>query len=114
MSGSVRGAMEQSIVPTRRESCHAALVREMDEEGNLQLGDPAELYGIYHNRNSALRDHVTLYICRNVVQTSNHTGDREIAESGFFHLDALPADTTPATRRRLAEIADEAPQSFEW
>ena len=61
------------------ESCHSALVREIREEGNLWLGDPAELFGIYHNRNSAMRDHVTLYVCRNVTQTSSHGGDAEIA-----------------------------------
>ncbi len=96
------------------ESCHSALIREMREEGNLRLGEPAELFGIYHNRNSAMRDHVTLYVCRNVTQTSDHAGDAEIAESGFFRLDALPADTTPATLKRLDEIAGEAPQSLEW
>ncbi len=91
-----------------------AMVREIQEEGNLQLGDPAQLFGIYHNKNSALRDHVTLYLCRNIVQTSRHTGDSEIADSGFFNPDDLPLDTSPATRARLAEIAGRAPQSLTW
>lgn len=96
------------------ESFHAALVRELAEEGNLQLGDPAQLFGIYHNKNTSRRDHVALYVCRNVVQTQNHPGDREIAESGFFPVDALPEEVTPATGRRLAEIMDNAPPSQKW
>jgi ADP-ribose pyrophosphatase YjhB (NUDIX family) len=96
------------------ENCHSSLVREFAEEGNLRLGDPAMLFGIYHNNHNNRRDHVAFYVCHNVVQAENHKGDREIAESGFFATDALPDGTTPATRRRLAEIAGAAPQSLEW
>lgn len=96
------------------ESFHAALVRELAEEGHLQLGDPAELFGLYHNAKTSRRDHVAVYICRNVMQQQTHTGDGEIAESGFFPVDALPDDITPATARRLAEILDKAPPSLEW
>lgn len=96
------------------ETCYAAMEREIREEGNLLLDEPAELFGIYHNRKSALRDHVTLYVCRNVVQTERHAGDKEIADSGFFDIGALPAETTPATRSRLDEIAGTLPQSLTW
>ncbi len=96
------------------ENFHAALVRELAEEGNLRLGDPAELFGLYHNNHASRRDHVAVYVCRNVVQMERHAGDGEIAESGFFSLDALPPDVTPATGRRLAEITGNVPQSPEW
>lgn len=96
------------------ESFHAALVRELAEEGNLQLGDPAALFGVYHNANASRRDHVAVYVCRNVEQAEHHIGDGEIAESGFFPLEMLPQGVTPATRRRLAEITGNAPPSLEW
>ncbi|MCR9135832.1 MAG: NUDIX domain-containing protein [Alphaproteobacteria bacterium] len=96
------------------ENFYAALVRELAEEGNLQLGDPAELFGIYHNNNTSRRDHVAVYVCRNVEQAENHGGDGEIADSGFFPIDALPEGTTPATARRLAEIINHQPPSLEW
>ncbi len=40
--------------------------------------------------------------------------DREIAETGFFPLDAPPPETTPATRARLAEIQNGLPPSPTW
>ena len=40
--------------------------------------------------------------------------DHEIAELGFFPLDKLPDNTTPATRRRLAEVFDGAEVSAYW
>ena len=96
------------------ETCHAALARELAEEGHLQFGDPPALFGIYHNTRTTRRDHVALYVCRNIRQTRPHRGDREIAEAGFFALHALPDTTTPATRRRLAEIAGDNPPSPHW
>ena len=96
------------------ETCHAALKRELAEEGNLRFGDPPALFGLYHNTGTTRRDHIALYICRDIHQVRPHQGDREIAEAGFFSLDALPDTTTPATRRRLAEITGARPQSLQW
>lgn len=96
------------------EDFHAALVRELAEEGHLRLGDPAELFGLYHNTRTSRRDHVAVYICRNVVQERLHAGDREIADSGFFSINALPDGVTPATARRLAEVFGKASRSMKW
>jgi hypothetical protein len=38
----------------------------------------------------------------------------EIAEMGFFGSDALPADTTAGTRRRIAEVLAGKPPSVQW
>ena len=40
--------------------------------------------------------------------------DREIAEAGFFPLDALPDGITAATAARLDEIAEERPPAAVW
>ncbi|WP_426235203.1 NUDIX domain-containing protein [Pararhizobium sp. DWP1-1-3] len=98
----------------RRETALQALVKELREEGNLEMSGPPELFHVYFNRQTSNRDHVIFYRCRNVRQASPKKPDMEIVESGFFALDALPAETTPATRRRLAELSGSAPPADVW
>lgn len=98
----------------RHETAFQALVKELREEGNLEMSGPPELFHVYFNRQTSKRDHVIFYRCRNVRQVSPKKPDMEIAESGFFPLDALPAETTPATRRRLAELSGSAPPADFW
>jgi len=89
----------------RDEASIDGLLRELREEGNLDVSAPPVLVQVYYNRRTSRRDHVVFYRCDDVSQSAPKTPDLEIAESGFFALDALPDDTTPATRRRLAELA---------
>ena len=96
------------------ETVREALAKELMEEGNIRLTGPAELFSIYFNRRMSVRDHVALYICRSFEQLSPKLPDHEIAESGFFALDALPEATTTATRRRLVEVFDDASVSEDW
>jgi len=81
-----------------------AVEKELFEEGNLTLVEAPRLAGIYLNRGASRRDHVVLYHCALVAQERAKQADREIAEAGFFDVDALPEGTTPATRKRLAEL----------
>ncbi|MGK9053828.1 NUDIX domain-containing protein [Neorhizobium petrolearium] len=90
-----------------------ALRKELREEGNLEIRGEPELFHVYYNRNASKRDHVLFYRVT-VEQTAPRAPDREIAESGFFPLDALPKDTTSATRRRLKELGGEAERSDYW
>jgi ADP-ribose pyrophosphatase YjhB (NUDIX family) len=87
----------------RGESMMQALVKELREEGNIELEGEPELFGIYHNNRASARDHVALYVVRQFTQTAPRLPDKEIAECGFFPLDALPDATTQSTRRRIAE-----------
>jgi len=98
----------------RGETALQALVKELREEGNLEVSGPPELLHVYFNRQTSKRDHVIFYRCRNVRQVSPKKPDMEIVESGFFALDDLPAATTPATRRRLAELSGSAPPADVW
>lgn len=98
----------------RDETAGEALIKELREEGNLALGDPPELVHVFHNPRTSRRDHVLFYRCRNVVQTAPKIPDREILECGFFPLDNLPAETTSATLRRLAELSGKAPFADVW
>jgi ADP-ribose pyrophosphatase YjhB (NUDIX family) len=97
----------------RGETAIEALIKEMREEGNLEAtADPA-LFHVYFNARISGRDHVLLYRV-DVQQTAKRPADREIAECGFFPLDALPDATTEATRRRIAELRGEISPAHYW
>jgi len=96
------------------ETAEQALAREIEEEGNVTLEGSATLLSLHHNRQASARDHVAVYLLRSFRVLGPKRPDREIAEAGFFPLDALPEETTPATRRRLAELFDEQPPAAEW
>jgi ADP-ribose pyrophosphatase YjhB (NUDIX family) len=97
----------------RGETMIQSVVKELREEGNIELTGEPSLAGIYFNNRASPRDHVALYIVRQFRQTAPRLPDREIAECGFFPLDALPEGTTASTRRRIAEVLEgRAAQEF--
>jgi len=96
------------------ETCEHAMLREMEEEACVVLEPPLRLHGLFHNINASSRDHVAVYVIRQFRVTGERKPDAEIREARFFALDALPDDTTRATRARLAEILDAAPLSPTW
>lgn len=96
------------------ETFAAALARELIEEGGIRLDAPAELFGLYLNRAASSRDHVALFVCRRFTRVTVPKPNLEIIDSGFFPADALPDDTTEATRRRLAEIAGTVDRASDW
>lgn len=91
-----------------------ALERELAEEGNITIKGPPLLQGIFFNGRISRRDHVALFIVRSFTVEGVRKPDREIAEAGFFPLDRLPEGTTPATKRRLQEIAAGTPAPADW
>lgn len=96
------------------ETALEALSRELREEGGLDL-HAARLFGLYLNSRVSRRDHVALYVTEDfAVGPPPALPNAEIVEIGFFPLDALPAETTPATRRRLAEVLEGVPPSDRW
>jgi 8-oxo-dGTP pyrophosphatase MutT (NUDIX family) len=86
------------------ETLMTALARELREEGNIELGAEPAFFAIYFNRRVSRRDHVALYVVRAFHQSAPPQPNREIVAHGFFAPDALPEDTTRATRARLAEV----------
>jgi ADP-ribose pyrophosphatase YjhB (NUDIX family) len=96
------------------ETARDALRRELREEACLEMTGEARLFGIYLNLNASDRDHVLLYVVRDFRVLAAKAPDREIAEAGFFRLDALPAGVTPATGARLEEIEGARPPAAVW
>ena len=86
------------------ETLPAALERELREEGNIELTEPPVLHAVYFNRRVSRRDHVALYVVRSFRQTALPQPNNEIAAHGFFATAELPADTSRATRERIAEV----------
>ena len=97
----------------RGETALQTLHKELREEGNLEVLGVPELFHVYLNRNASKRDHVLFYKV-NVNQTAPRAADYEIAESGFFALDALPPEVTQATARRLQELSGKIEKGEYW
>ena len=95
------------------ESFLSGLCRELQEECAIDAQD-AELFGLYFTTKQKKIDHVAIYVVREFKELSNSPHDPEIEESRFFAFDALPADTSPATKRRLQEFVSGAKRSEQW
>jgi 8-oxo-dGTP pyrophosphatase MutT (NUDIX family) len=96
------------------ETVAEALARELLEEGNIEILEPPVLHGIFFNSRVSHRDHVAVFVVRAFRQQSLPVPNKEIAAHGFFSLDALPDNTTPGTRARIAEVMLGAPLSERW
>lgn len=96
------------------ETAAEAAMRELEEESGVRAAAAPELLGLYLSRKYRQRDHVAVYLCREWEQARRpKIPNLEIVGCEFFAVDALPEDASPATRRRLAELAG-APKSPDW
>ena len=91
-----------------------AAARELREEGNIELTALPQLHGIFFNDRASRRDHVAVFVVRAFRQVGAPVPDREIVAHGFFAPDALPAETTAATRARIIEVLSGAPIGAHW
>ena len=99
------------------ESAEAAAVRELREEAGLVATGRPLLFGLYRQTAATGRDHVALFRLASTPTPENPQDaahDPEIAERRFAARDALPPETTRATRARLAELFEGAPLSETW
>jgi hypothetical protein len=55
-----------------------------------------------------------VYVVRAYRQDRLPDPNREIIACGFFAADALPEDTTPGTRLRIAEVLAGTPPPATW
>ncbi len=96
------------------ETMLTALERELREEAAIGLAGTPTLLGLYHNRAASRRDHVALYHAAAITHLDTPRPRFEIAERGFFDLDALPEGTSPATLRRISEWREARAPAAEW
>ena len=96
------------------ETFRDALRRELAEEGRIELtGDPP-LHGLFLNSHISRRDHVAVYVVRDFSQDRLPEPNREIVACGFLEANALPAETTPGTRLRIAEVLENRAPISTW
>jgi ADP-ribose pyrophosphatase YjhB (NUDIX family) len=98
----------------KREAAADAAVRELREEALIEAVGPPRLVGVYLSLTQNKSDHILFYEAGEWRPAAGKARPLEIAEVGFFAAHALPEGTTGATRRRLAELSGEAPQSTAW
>jgi 8-oxo-dGTP pyrophosphatase MutT (NUDIX family) len=91
-----------------------ALERELLEEGGITATERPVLHGVYLNSRVSRRDHIFLYVIRAFRQEGGPRHPYEIIDHGFFAPEALPKDTSRATRARLAELFMGASISPRW
>ncbi len=91
-----------------------ALARELEEEAGLALRSEAQLHGIFHNPRAFSRDHVAVYVVRDVERVRDFSPKLEIRECVFFPVDALPPQISAGTRQRLQEILAQQPAAQVW
>jgi ADP-ribose pyrophosphatase YjhB (NUDIX family) len=96
------------------ETAREALRRELLEEGEIEITGAAILHGFYLNSRISKRDHIALFVVRDFRQRRTPVPNKEITAHGFFAIDELPEDTTPATRRRIVEVLEGVGVADRW
>ena len=98
----------------KNETVATALERELREEAGVTLAGPPEFFGVYANFRYFPNDHVAFFLVRSWQQTTVPPPNREIAEQGFFAIDALPEGTHRAVELRIAEVFEGLPRDAIW
>lgn len=98
----------------RGEEIELAITREVLEETGVVILEPPQLIGIYSHFEDYPGDHIVLFRIDRWRRDSIPAPNAEIAEHGFFALDALPDLVSPGTLRRLLEVFGKNEQSSSW
>lgn len=96
----------------RNENDQDALCRELQEE--LDIGELSQVskLGEYLSTYEYKKDTIAVFVVRSFTQQPKQ--HFEIAAQGFFDPRALPQDTSPGTRRRIAEWLGERTINSQW
>lgn len=95
------------------ETAVEAVVREMAEESGVEAIGAPRLAGFYANHAVFPNDHIALYRIEQWRPCAAASAN-EIAERGFFALDAIPDGVTRGTRRRIAELFHGGTPQADW
>ena len=102
-----RGALRLPGGGTRRAETFAeGASRELREETGL-VADPdaLELLGVFSGREGHQAAFIAVFVAPDGSWTGHPRGSPEIDSAEFHDVGLLPADTSPATRARIAEAA---------
>ena len=83
------------------ETADEAMVREMREETGFEV-EITRLVGVYYWTGAYKRDHIFVFACRR-LRGELQIQRGEIAEAGWFSLDALPTPLDPGLPQALAD-----------
>lgn len=97
----------------RGEPTGLAVVRELAEEAGVRAESEPVLRSIHSNHARFRGDHVLVF---EVTDWSGCEPDNEgeIEQIGWFGVDDLPEDTSPATRRRIEEFYGTSGPDADW
>lgn len=98
----------------RGEGLERALERELYEEAGVVPVGPPRLFAFYTHFRIFPGDHVALYVVERWRQPLVPEPNSEIAEQGFFRLDALPPGITSGTEARLGEVFGGLSAGLAW
>ncbi len=99
----------------RGETAEEALAHELKDEAGIILTARPRLFALYANNAIFPGDHIAFYLVEpGTWKRIDWKPNREIAEARFFPPDALPADLTPGTARRIAETLKGVIPAAEW
>lgn len=92
-----------------------AAQREIKEELNLEIKN-LRFFGIYKMNLEGKRDHIFVFICDELKNTSQLKIDKkEISDSNFFNLNKLPPQISPGHLRRIEEYKSKSyPNYNNW
>jgi len=97
----------------RKEGLDEALRRELREEVGIEPTEAPRLHGMYWNFAESKSDYVAVFVVDRWERRPAKS--LEIAADAFFPPGGLPEDTSPAARRRIAELeAGGAPVVAPW
>jgi 8-oxo-dGTP pyrophosphatase MutT (NUDIX family) len=89
-----------------------AVLRELKEEIGLLHFAALELFGLYTRKAGWTTNHIALYRCTSAI--IEFRPNVEISEIAEIDPRNPPPDTSPATRRRLAEFTGAMPINLMW
>tara|TARA_R110000824_G_scaffold390760_7_gene587702 strand:+ start:5803 stop:6282 length:480 start_codon:yes stop_codon:yes gene_type:complete len=98
----------------RGETSLTSLKRELDEEAGVIVTGEVAMIGLLANFREFKSDHVALYLVEAGQYRSEPRTSFEIAEYGWFAVDALPDGISAATRARIVEVTEGRPAPEMW
>lgn len=96
----------------RGESLTTAVIRELYEETGIKPTSKPLLFSVYLHSMKGVSNYPAVFIIDQYKLLPQKSP--EIKELGWFSTKELPADTSPATQRRLKEYFEQLPIAEKW